>query len=53
MKGFQDELKALNVSCDLYIYEGAKHGFWFKDKNLRKETMTKTAGFLKSLGYIK
>lgn len=52
MKGFHQELKALNGHCDLHIYEGAIHGFWFKDKKLRKETLEKTADFLKTIGYI-
>jgi acetyl esterase/lipase len=53
MTGFRDEMKALGISCDLHIYEGGVHGFWFKDKGLRKDTLAKTAEFLKQLGCIK
>ena len=45
-------MERVGSRCDLFLYEGQKHGFFNSDENYKK-TIAETDRFLKSLSYIK
>ncbi|NVJ89917.1 MAG: alpha/beta hydrolase [Flavobacteriaceae bacterium] len=53
VKKYQSQMQSFSNRCDLYLYDGAKHGFfnYHKFKNY-KNTLQKTDEFLQSLGYL-
>lgn len=53
IKKYQQEMELVQSICELYLYEGQKHGF-FNYKNLEyyKKTVKQTDEFLQSLGLI-
>ncbi|BDD02034.1 alpha/beta hydrolase [Persicobacter psychrovividus] len=55
-QNYKNCMQAVNRRCDLFLYDGAGHGFFNKNKyegRFYKETITATDNFLKSLGYIR
>ena len=53
-KKYKKIMNANGDRCDLYFYEGQKHGFFnYSNYQYFLKTMEETANFLTSLGYIK
>jgi acetyl esterase/lipase len=54
VKYYQMVMQKVNSQCELYLYEGMKHGFFNYNKfENYKDTVSKTDTFLQSLGYLK
>jgi acetyl esterase len=51
VEAFTKKMKSLEQRCDLFSYDGQKHGFFNNDK-YRKITLQETDKFLVSLGWL-
>ena len=51
-KYYQTVIQKVGSRCDLFLYEGAGHGFFNKDEYLTK-TMIEAERFLESIDYLK
>ncbi|MGE9291868.1 MAG: alpha/beta hydrolase fold domain-containing protein [Puniceicoccales bacterium] len=51
-EAFQEKMESLGNRCDLLIYEGQSHGFYFKKPAFRSTTKEAMAQFLRSIGFI-
>jgi acetyl esterase len=46
-------MEAVGSRCDLFLYEGQKHGFFnFRNSEYYQKTLLETEKFLRSLGLI-
>lgn len=53
-KEYQAKMENVGSRCDLFLYEGEKHGFFnIKNEKNYKNTLYKADQFLQSLGYLK
>lgn len=50
-KAFEMKMKEVGSRCDMILYEGAEHSFFNRGEYFI-DTLRKTDGFLKSLGYL-
>ena len=51
---FKKDMETAGNRCDLFLYEGQKHGFFnFRNTGYYEKTVRETETFLKSLGYLK
>lgn len=51
---FKKDMETAGNRCDLFLYEGQKHGFFnFRNTEYYHKTVKETESFLKSLGYLK
>ena len=54
VKYYQMVMQKVNSQCELYLYDGMKHGFFNYNKlENYKDTVSKADIFLQSLGYLK
>lgn len=52
-KKYQSLLQANDNKCDLFIYEGRKHGFWnYRYYDDYKKTLLQTDEFIQAIGFI-
>lgn len=50
---FKQDMEAVGSRCDLFLYEGQKHGFFnFRNSEYYQKTLAETEKFLRSLGVI-
>jgi acetyl esterase len=50
---FKQDMEAVGSRCDLFLYEGQKHGFFnFRNSEYYQKTLLETEKFLRSLGLI-
>jgi acetyl esterase len=51
---FKADMEKAGNRCDLFLYEGQKHGFFnFRNLEYYEKTVRETETFLRSLGYLK
>ena len=50
-KEYKNRMEAVGSRCDLHLYEGAEHSFFYK-QDYFVDTLRKTDVFLASLGYL-
>ena len=52
-ENFKVRMEEVDSRCDLFLYEGQKHGFFnYKNPEYYRKTLLSAAQFLESLGYI-
>jgi len=52
-KAYKRRMEALDLTCDLYLYNGQPHGFFnYKNRKNYMETVTQMDRFLTSLGFL-
>ncbi len=50
---FKQDMETVGSRCDLFLYEGQKHGFFnFRNSEYYQKTLAETERFLRSLGLI-